>query len=156
MSSSGELTTEKKGRPWLPMPARDLAHDDDDDDDDDVVVYPTFKKFKSVKDVDPDKTKFIWHMNHAIFLNLSLSDKRLKGLRFCLRKEKVESRMNCRKRYLYPFLSKFLFQDLTEALLQWDLHIFVQGFTFVVFPLIVYGLVSMLRYTFLHPALLEG
>ena len=34
MSSSGELTTESVGRPWLPMSATDLAHDDDDDDDD--------------------------------------------------------------------------------------------------------------------------
>ena len=29
-SSSGELTTERVGRPWLPMSATDLAHDDDD------------------------------------------------------------------------------------------------------------------------------
>ena len=35
MSSSGELTTERIRRPWLPMSARDLAHDDDDDDKDD-------------------------------------------------------------------------------------------------------------------------
>ena len=35
MSSSGELTTERIGRPRSPIPATDLAHDDDDDDDDD-------------------------------------------------------------------------------------------------------------------------
>ncbi|GFR79730.1 sodium/bile acid cotransporter 7 [Elysia marginata] len=47
-------------------------------------------------------------------------------------------------------------EDLTGALLQWDLHVFVQGFTFVIFPVIVYVLVSILQYSFLHPALLEG
>ena len=35
MSLSGELTTEKIGRPWSPMSATDLAHYDDDDHDDD-------------------------------------------------------------------------------------------------------------------------
>ena len=30
MSSSGELTIERVGRPWLPMSATDLAHDDGD------------------------------------------------------------------------------------------------------------------------------
>ena len=43
MSSSGELTTERIGRPWSPMSATDLAHDDDDDnyddDDDDVSGF---------------------------------------------------------------------------------------------------------------------
>ena len=29
MSSSGELTTDRVGRPWSPMSATDLAHDDD-------------------------------------------------------------------------------------------------------------------------------
>ena len=33
MSSSGELTTEKIGRPLSLMSATDLAHDGDDDDD---------------------------------------------------------------------------------------------------------------------------
>ncbi|KAK3741025.1 hypothetical protein RRG08_005715 [Elysia crispata] len=47
-------------------------------------------------------------------------------------------------------------EDLTGALLQWDLHIFVQGFTFVIFPVIVYFMVFILQHTFLHPALLEG
>ncbi|GFO09164.1 sodium/bile acid cotransporter 7 [Plakobranchus ocellatus] len=45
---------------------------------------------------------------------------------------------------------------LTVAILRWDLHLFVQGFTFVAFPVIVYILVSILQHTFLHPALLEG
>ena len=35
MSSSGELTTERIGRPLSPMSATVLAHDDDEDDDDD-------------------------------------------------------------------------------------------------------------------------
>ena len=35
MRSSGELKTERIGRPRSPMSASDLAHDDDDDDDDD-------------------------------------------------------------------------------------------------------------------------
>ena len=35
MSSSGELTTERVGRPWSPMSATDLAHNDDNDDGDD-------------------------------------------------------------------------------------------------------------------------
>ncbi|XP_012944016.1 sodium/bile acid cotransporter 7-B isoform X2 [Aplysia californica] len=47
-------------------------------------------------------------------------------------------------------------EELKTAIFQWQLHLLVQGFTFVVFPLIVYGLVSVLQYTFLHPALLEG
>ncbi|RUS82474.1 hypothetical protein EGW08_009780 [Elysia chlorotica] len=47
-------------------------------------------------------------------------------------------------------------KDLTGAILQWDLHLFIQGFTFVVFPLIVSLLVYILQYTFLQPALLEG
>ena len=35
MSSSGELTTERIGRPWSLMSATVLAHDDGDDDVDD-------------------------------------------------------------------------------------------------------------------------
>ena len=35
MSSPGELTTERIGRPCTTISATDLANDDDDDDDDD-------------------------------------------------------------------------------------------------------------------------
>ena len=41
MSLVGELTTERIGRPCLPMSAANLAHDhDDDDDDDDALSLP--------------------------------------------------------------------------------------------------------------------
>ena len=56
MSSSGELTTERIGRPRSPMSATDLAHDDDDDDDDD--------------DVDDDDDDFL--MTYAVQLMCSL------------------------------------------------------------------------------------
>ena len=35
LSSSGELTTKRIGKPWSTMSATDLAHDDDNDDEDD-------------------------------------------------------------------------------------------------------------------------
>ncbi|CAL1539087.1 unnamed protein product [Lymnaea stagnalis] len=47
-------------------------------------------------------------------------------------------------------------EALTAAILRWDLHLFIQGFTFVIFPAFVYCLVSVLHYTILHPSLLEG
>lgn len=47
-------------------------------------------------------------------------------------------------------------EDLTGAILQWDVHLYIQGFAFVIFPMIVYVLVSILQYSSLHPALLEG
>ena len=54
MSSSGELTTERIGRPRSPMSATDLAHNDDDDDD----------------DVDDDDDDFL--MTYAVQLMCSL------------------------------------------------------------------------------------
>ncbi|XP_059157775.1 sodium/bile acid cotransporter 7-like isoform X2 [Physella acuta] len=47
-------------------------------------------------------------------------------------------------------------ETLTAAVKRWDIHLFVQVFAFVVFPVIVYTLVTLLKYTFLHPALLDG
>lgn len=47
-------------------------------------------------------------------------------------------------------------KDLKAAVLRWDIHLFIQAFTFMVFPTLMFGLVSLLRRTFLHHGLLEG
>ncbi|BFZ24076.1 hypothetical protein BsWGS_27116 [Bradybaena similaris] len=47
-------------------------------------------------------------------------------------------------------------EELKVAILRWDLHLYVQGFTFFVFPCIMRGVVFVLQHTFLHPALLDG
>lgn len=47
-------------------------------------------------------------------------------------------------------------EDLASAFLQWDLHLFVQGFTFIVFPVIQSALTWLLQFTYLNQPLLDG
>ncbi|CAG5131287.1 unnamed protein product, partial [Candidula unifasciata] len=47
-------------------------------------------------------------------------------------------------------------EELKVAILRWHLHLFIQAFTFIVFPCIMYMLVFILQHTSFHPALLDG
>ncbi|KAH9523147.1 hypothetical protein Btru_065942 [Bulinus truncatus] len=47
-------------------------------------------------------------------------------------------------------------ETLKAALFRFDVHILIQGFTFILFPAFMYALVTLLRYSSLHPAILQG
>lgn len=47
-------------------------------------------------------------------------------------------------------------EELTTALKQLNIHVFIQGFTFIIIPVFVYALRFTLSYTFLNENLLQG